>query len=92
MTCQSGEPFFDSVDRLSVVIMFSVPAVKGIEFGTDSRQTGCAAVNIMRQIFDLAANEANNAGGVNGGITNGNDVLFRVAINQSQALESLSLP
>lgn len=85
-----GEPFFDSVEaRLSHAI-FSVPATRGIEFGT-----GFAAARLFGSqhndlIVDADGRTAtNHAGGVNGGISNGNPLVFRVAVKPTS---SISLP
>lgn len=76
-----GEPYFDSVESLLAHAMFAIPAVRGIEFGT-----GFASA----RMFGLQHNDAientegitktNHAGGVVGGITNGNQLVFRLAI------------
>lgn len=76
-----GEPFFDSVESQLAHIAFAIPAVKGIEFGA-----GFAAA----RMFGLEHNDAieniegetktNNAGGIVGGITNGNELVFRIAV------------
>jgi chorismate synthase len=76
-----GEPFFDSVESLISHAVFAIPAVRGIEFGT-----GFAAA----RMFGLEHNDAivdtngttrtNHAGGIVGGITNGNELVFRIAI------------
>jgi chorismate synthase len=81
-----GEPFFDSVESLLAHAVFSIPAVKGIEFGS-----GFAAA----KMFGLEHNDAienmqgmtrtNHAGGVVGGITNGNDLVFRIAIKPTSS-------
>lgn len=81
-----GEPFFDSVESLISHAVFSIPAVKGIEFGA-----GFAAANM----FGIEHNDAiinndgitatNNAGGVVGGITNNNELVFRIAIKPTSS-------
>ena len=81
LTVGLGEPYFDSIESLLAHIMFAIPAVRGIEFGT-----GFAAA----KMFGLQHNDAientdgktntNHAGGVVGGITNGNQLIFRIAI------------
>jgi chorismate synthase len=81
-----GEPFFDSVESLISHAVFSIPAVRGIEFGT-----GFKAANM----FGLEHNDAienkegktvtNHAGGVIGGITNGNELVFRIAIKPTSS-------
>jgi chorismate synthase len=76
-----GEPFFDSVESQIAHIVFAIPAVKGIEFGA-----GFAAAKMFgSQHNDAIENiegktRTNNAGGIVGGITNGNELVFRIAI------------
>ncbi|MFI5125056.1 MAG: chorismate synthase, partial [Chitinophagales bacterium] len=81
-----GEPFFDSVESQIAHIAFAIPAVRGIEFGT-----GFAAA----KMFGLEHNDAiqnkegktvtNHAGGVVGGITNGNELVLRIAIKPTSS-------
>ncbi len=85
-----GEPFFDSVESLISHAIFSIPGVKAIEFGSGFE----AAIMKGSEHNDLIINESgttktNNAGGINGGITNGNDIFFRVAVKPTS---SISLP
>ena len=76
-----GEPFFDSVESQIAHIAFAIPAVKGIEFGT-----GFAAAKMFGTQHNDAIENAdgktstNHAGGIVGGITNGNELVFRIAI------------
>ena len=76
-----GEPFFDSVESQIAHIAFAIPAVKGIEFGT-----GFAAAKMFgSQHNDAIENmegktRTNHAGGIVGGISNGNELIFRIAI------------
>lgn len=76
-----GEPFFDSVESHLAHMMFAIPAVKGVEFGT-----GFAAAKMFgSQHNDAIENmegktATNHAGGIVGGITNGNQLVFRLAI------------
>lgn len=85
-----GEPFFDSAESMIAHLMFSVPAVKGIEFGS-----GFAGVKLRgSERNDLIADAeghtlTNNEGGIVGGITNGNEIVFRVAVKPTP---SISLP
>ena len=85
-----GEPFFGSVESVISSIVFSIPAIKGIEFG--------AGFNVVKMtgsfnndcILDSSGKtETNNSGGINGGISNGNDIVFRVAVKPTP---SVSLP
>lgn len=76
-----GEPYFDSLESVLAHMMFAIPAVKGIEFGS-----GFASA----KMFGLQHNDAiennsgktfsNHAGGIVGGISNGNELVFRIAI------------
>lgn len=76
-----GEPFFDSVESQIAHIAFAIPAVKGIEFGA-----GFAAAKMFgSQHNDAIENmegktRTNHAGGIVGGISNGNELVFRIAI------------
>ncbi len=81
-----GEPFFDSLESVISHAVFSIPAVKGIEFGS-----GFAAARMQGSVHnDAFINEGggtatNNAGGINGGIGNGNDLYFRVAVKPASS-------
>ena len=81
-----GEPFFDSVESLLAHAAFSIPAVRGIEFGT-----GFAAARMFgSQHNDAILNPegktlTNHAGGVVGGITNGNEMVFRIAVKPTSS-------
>lgn len=82
-----GEPFFNSVESKISQALFSVPAVKGIEFGLGFR--GIEALG--SQFNDLIINEngdtkTNNNGGINGGITNGNDLVVRVMVKPTPSI------
>ena len=81
-----GEPFFDSVESLIAHAVFAIPAVRGIEFGTGFKAA---------QMFGIDHNDAienadgktstNHAGGIVGGITNGNELVFRIAIKPTSS-------
>ncbi len=82
-----GEPFFESVESKISQILFSVPAVKGVEFGV-----GFNGVNMMGSEFndciidESGKTKTNNNGGINGGITNGNDIICRVFIKPTPSI------
>ncbi len=83
-----GEPFFDSVESLISHIVFAIPGVKGIEFGSGF---ACAKMR-GSQCNDALVNKdgktrSNHAGGINGGISNGNDVVFRVAVKPPSSIK-----
>ncbi len=85
-----GEPFFDSVESLLAHAVFSIPAVKAIEFGDGFRSARSKGSEFNDAIIDRAGRtKTNHAGGINGGITNGNDLVFRVAVRPTA---SISLP
>lgn len=76
-----GEPFFHSVESQISRLVFAIPGVNGIEFGDGfaaSQRPGSARND--RFVAADGTTATNNAGGVNGGITNGNDLYFRVAV------------
>jgi len=81
-----GEPFFDSAESLLSHIVFAIPAVRGIEFGT-----GFPASKMFgREHNDAIENmegktTTNHAGGVVGGLTNGNELVFRIAIKPTSS-------
>lgn len=81
-----GEPFFDSVESLIAHAAFSIPAVRGIEFGTGFQAARMLGVDHNDAILDMEGRTAtNHAGGVVGGITNGNEMVFRVAIKPTSS-------
>ena len=85
-----GEPFFGSVESVISQLVFSVPAIKGIEFGSgfaSARMRGSGHNDPF--ISADGKTSTNNASGINGGITNGNDIVFRVAVKPTS---SISLP
>ncbi|MBE6189246.1 MAG: chorismate synthase [Rikenellaceae bacterium] len=82
-----GEPFFDSVESVASHLLFAVPAVKGVEFGSGFegvRLRGSERNDLI--IDDLGTTATNNEGGINGGITNGNPVVVRVAIKPTPSI------
>ncbi|MCK5077095.1 MAG: chorismate synthase, partial [Calditrichia bacterium] len=82
-----GEPFFNSVESLISHIVFAIPAVKGIEFGAGFKATKMKGSEHNDLIVDInGTTVTNNAGGINGGITNGNDLVFRVAVKPTSSI------
>jgi len=81
-----GEPFFDSAESLLSHAVFSIPAVKGIEFGA-----GFAAATMFGSDHNDALINAdgttatNHAGGILGGITNGNELVFRIVVKPTSS-------
>jgi len=81
-----GEPFFDSVESVLSHAVFAIPAVRAIEFGT-----GFAAAKMFGSEHNDAIEnvngktKTNHAGGVVGGITNGNELVFRISIKPTSS-------
>ncbi|MBR3826026.1 MAG: chorismate synthase [Lachnospiraceae bacterium] len=84
-----GEPWFDSVESMLSHMMFSIPAVKGIEFGAGfdiADMRGSMANDPMRLKENKVVTTTNNNGGINGGITNGMPIVFRTAIKPTPTI------
>ncbi len=82
-----GEPFFDSVESLISHIAFSIPGVKGIEFGSGFQGSRMRGSEHNDEIVDLKGRtKTNNSGGINGGISNGNEIVFRVAVKPTSSI------
>lgn len=84
-----GAPFFDSVESQISHLLFSVPAVKGVEFGEGfgfAALRGSQANDAFRMAEGRVVTETNHSGGVNGGITNGMPVIFRCAIRPTPSI------
>jgi len=84
-----GEPWFDSLESTLSHMMFSIPAVKGIEFGAGFAITdmkGSEANDPFRIENGKVVTATNNNGGINGGITNGMPVVFRTAIKPTPTI------
>lgn len=81
-----GEPFFDSVEAVLSHMIFSIPAIKGIEFGAGFRAAKMTGSEHNDNIVSTGGStETNNAGGINGGISNGNEICFRVAVKPTSS-------
>jgi len=82
-----GEPFFDSVESLLAHAAFSIPAVKGVEFGDGFKAARMKGSEFNDAIINRTGKtRTNHAGGVNGGITNGNELVFRVAVRPTASI------
>lgn len=82
-----GEPFWDSVESLISHTVFAIPATKGIEFGSGFQAAKMTGWEHNDNIVDgNGRTDTNHAGGINGGITNGNDLIFRVAIKPTSSI------
>ena len=84
-----GEPYFDSVESEIAHMAFSVPAVKGIEFGTGfgfADQKGSEANDPFRMEGSKVVTATNHNGGLNGGISNGMPVVFRTVVKPTPSI------
>lgn len=85
-----GEPYFDSLESSLAHIVFAIPAVRGIEFGT-----GFAAAKMFGSEHNDAIENmegktrTNHAGGIVGGISNGNELVFRLAVKPTSSTPKL---
>ncbi|HRD57160.1 MAG TPA: chorismate synthase [Ferruginibacter sp.] len=86
LPAELGEPFFDSVESVISHAVFAIPAIKGIEFGA-----GFAAATMFgSEHNDAIVNmegktNTNHAGGIVGGISNGNNLVFRVVVKPTSS-------
>lgn len=84
-----GEPFFDSVESVMSHMLFSIPAIKGVEFGLGFGSARLRGSENNDPIISPDGKTAtNNAGGIVGGISNGNPIVFRVAVKPTSSIAS----
>ena len=84
-----GEPYFDSVESKLAHLAFSIPAVKGIEFGSGfgfADQKGSEANDAFRMQGERIVTATNHNAGLNGGISNGMPVVFRTAVKPTPSI------
>lgn len=84
-----GEPWFDSIESLISHAMFSIPAIKGVEFGDGfamAKMRGNEANDPFRMKDGRVVTETNHNGGINGGITNGMPIIFRCAVKPTSSI------
>ena len=82
-----GEPFFDAAESLLAHVVFAIPGVRGIEFGAGFQAARMRGSEHNDPIVDVKGRTAtNHAGGIAGGITNGNPLVFRVAVKPTSSL------
>lgn len=83
-----GEPFFDSLESVLAHGLFSIPGVKGVEFGAGfgvARMCGSECNDVY--IDEAGHTLTNNNGGISGGISNGNAIEFRVALRPTASIK-----
>ena len=84
-----GEPFFDSLESAISSMMFSIPAVKGVAFGAGfgiTEMLGSEANDMMHMDDGEVCIDTNNNGGINGGISNGNPIVCRIAVKPTPTI------
>ena len=84
-----GDPFFESVESVLAQLLFSVPAIKGIEFGKgfDITKLFGSEANDSFQIKDgIISTKSNHSGGIQGGISNGMPITFKVAVKPTSSI------
>jgi chorismate synthase len=82
-----GEPFFNAVESVIAHLAFSIPAIKGIEFGSGFAAAKMRGSQHNDRFIDTHGSTAtNHAGGINGGITNGNALVFRLAVKPPSSI------
>ena len=81
-----GEPFWDSVESVIAHAVFAIPGVRGIEFGDGFKAAAMRGSEHNDPIGPDARPVKNGAGGVNGGLTNGAPIVFRVAFKPTSSI------
>lgn len=84
-----GEPWFDSFEGILSHALFSIPAIKGVEFGDGfamARMYGSEANDAFFAENGRIATETNHNGGINGGISNGMPILFSCAVKPTPSI------
>ena len=84
-----GEPMFDTLEGMIAHAMFAVPGIKGVEFGAGfaiSDMKGSEANDAFYSENEKIKTRTNNAGGINGGISNGMPIIFRCAVRPTPTL------
>lgn len=82
-----GEPYFDKTEAMLAHILFAIPAIKGMEIGSGfeaARMKGSENNDLI--LNETGQTETNHAGGMNGGITNGNELIIRVAVKPTSSI------
>lgn len=86
-----GSPFFDSVESKIAHLLFSIPAVKGVEFGAGFRLAQMLGSEANDQFViekDQVRTKTNHCGGIQGGISNGMPIIFKTAFKPTPSISS----
>ena len=84
-----GDPWFDTVEGMLSHILFSIPAIKGVEFGDGfaiAEKMGSEANDGLMYSNGKVEFLSNNSGGINGGISNGEEITLRVAVKPTHSI------
>lgn len=84
-----GEPWFDSVESMLSHALFSIPAIKGVEFGVGFKCADMTGSEMNDEFFyeeNVIKTKTNNNGGINGGISNGMPVTFKCAVKPTPSI------
>ena len=85
-----GEPFFNSLESEIAHLAFSIPGIRGIEFGDGFAAAAMKGSEHNDCFIDAAGHTATNgAGGINGGISNGNPIVFRIAVKPTSSISKV---
>lgn len=85
-----GEPFFESMESKIAQLAFSIPGVKGIEFGAGFKGTLMKGSEFNDLIIDeKGTTSTNHSGGINAGMTNGNELIFRLAVRPTASISKI---
>lgn len=87
LICGLGEPLFDSIESLISHAVFSIPGAKAIEFGEGIKSASVKGSEFNDMYEDSNGKTfTNNNGGINGGISNGNEIFFRVFFKPASSI------
>ncbi|MEO6189663.1 MAG: chorismate synthase [Saprospiraceae bacterium] len=81
-----GEPFFDSIESVLSHLIFSIPAVKGIEFGSGFKSAEMFGSKHNDPMINTSGETlTNHSGGIAGGLSNGNELILRIVVKPTSS-------
>lgn len=81
-----GSPFFNGLESVISHIVFSIPAIKAIEFGDGFMLARMSGVEVNDVLLPDGSTVTNHLGGINGGIANGNEIVLRVCVRPPSSI------